>query len=210
MIDFLRGTVAHREMDYVVLDVRGVGYRVFCANPYAIQHKDGEETTMYIHYNVREDAHLLFGFATREEQSLFRRLIEVTGIGPKVAVGILSGGRPEVIISAIQQENLAFLTKLPGIGKKTAQRIILDLKDKLGTIFGAGSEAVFSFGTLAEPASVIAGSGPWAEAKEALMTLGYTEAEADRAGQAIKGKLKDGDTVDTMMKLALQALYQGV
>ncbi|WP_248927374.1 Holliday junction branch migration protein RuvA [Paenibacillus hamazuiensis] len=211
MIDFLRGTVAHREMDYVVLDVKGVGYRVFCANPYAVQHKDGEEVTMYIHYNVREDAHLLFGFLSREEQSLFRRLIEVTGIGPKVAIGILSGGRPEVIVAAIQQENLAFLTRLPGIGKKTAQRIVLDLKDKLGSLFGAGAEAAIAQAAASEPMLAGgAGTGVWAEAKEALMALGYTEAEADRAGQAIKAKLKDGDTVDTAMKLALQALYQGV
>jgi Holliday junction DNA helicase RuvA len=210
MIDFLRGTVAYRETDYVVLDVRGVGYRVYCANPYAVQHKDNEEVTLYIHYHVREDAHLLFGFSSREEQALFRRLIEVTGIGPKVAIGILSGGRPEVIVSAIQQENIAFLTKLPGIGKKTAQRIVLDLKDKLGSLFGAGSEAAIAYSGVAEQAFAGAKAGVWAEAKEALLALGYTEAEADRAGQAIQGKLKESDTVDTAMKLALQALYRGV
>src|SRR5690606_1770683 len=92
MIDFLRGKVAHREPEYVVLDVHGVGYRVFCPNPYALA--DEGETTLYIHHHVREDAILLFGFPTREEQSLFRKLLEVSGIGPKVALGILSGGRP--------------------------------------------------------------------------------------------------------------------
>lgn len=210
MIDFLRGTVAHREADYVVLDVRGVGYRVFCANPYAVQHKDGEEVTLYIHYHVREDAHLLFGFSTREEQALFRRLIEVSGVGPKVAIGMLSGSRPEMIVTAIRQENIAFLTKLPGIGKKTAQRITLDLKDKLGAFAGGTAEAAATDAASFGQSAGAAGTGPWTEAKEALLALGYTEAEADRAGQAIKAKLKPDDTVDAVMKLALQALYQGV
>ncbi|UUZ84430.1 Holliday junction branch migration protein RuvA [Paenibacillus sp. P26] len=206
MIDFLRGTVAHRETDYVVLDVRGVGYRVFCANPFAVQHKDGEEVTMYIHYHVREDAHLLFGFTTREEQSLFRMLLDVNGIGPKVAIGVLAGGKPEVIASAIRQENIGFLTKLPGIGRKTAQRMILDLKDKLGAMSVAddgGLSILEAAAGIANPAA-----DAWSEAKAALMALGYTEAEADRAGAAIKPKLKGEETVDAVTKLALQALFQ--
>ncbi len=141
MIDFVRGWIAHREMDYIVVDVNGVGYRVFVANPYAPQLNDSEEVTLFIHYSVREDAHLLYGFITREEQWLFRRLLEVTGIGPRVAMGVLAGGRPEAVIAAIQQENLAFLTKLPGIGRKTAQRIVLDLKDKLSAASMSHGEA---------------------------------------------------------------------
>lgn len=208
MIDFLRGKLAHRENDYVVLDVHGTGYRVFCTNPYAVQSKDDEEITLYIHYHVRDDAHLLFGFADREEQSLFRLLLEVTGIGPKAAMGILSGGRPQVIIGAIRQENLAFLTKLPGIGKKTAQRIVLDLKDKLGAFTTAGDDILTGWNidaTSIEPSSE---AGAWGEAKAALQALGYTEAEADRAGAAIRAKLKGGEDTETMTKLALQALYQ--
>lgn len=94
MIDYLRGQLAVREMDYVVIDVHGVGYQVFCSNPFGISAREGEEVTLFIHYHVREDAHLLFGFTTREEQTLFRKLIEVSGIGPKVALGILTGGGP--------------------------------------------------------------------------------------------------------------------
>ncbi|WP_141334279.1 Holliday junction branch migration protein RuvA [Paenibacillus sp. tmac-D7] len=211
MIDFLRGTVAHRETEYVVLDVRGVGYRVFCANPFAVAPKDGKdggEVTMYIHYQVREDAHLLFGFTSREEQSLFRLLLEVSGIGPKVAIGILAGGRPETIASAIRQENVAFLTKLPGIGKKTAQRMVLDLKDKLGAWTSADDDMAGAGFSLADTASAPLGGGAWAEAKAALLALGYTEAEADRAGAAIKPKLQGGETTDAVTKLALQALFQ--
>lgn len=208
MIDFLRGTVAHRESEYVVLDVRGVGYRVFCANPFAVAPKDGGEVTMFIHYHVREDAHLLFGFTSREEQSLFRLLLEVNGIGPKVAIGVLAGGRPETIAAAIRQENVAFLTKLPGIGKKTAQRIVLDLKDKLGAWTSADDDLAGNGLGFAETASVPLGGGAWAEAKAALLALGYTEAEADRAGAAIKPKLQGGETADAVTKLALQALFQ--
>ncbi|CAG7631354.1 Holliday junction ATP-dependent DNA helicase RuvA [Paenibacillus solanacearum] len=209
MIDFLRGTVAHRETEYVVLDVRGVGYRVFCANPFAVLPKDGKdgEVTLYIHYHVREDAHLLFGFTTREEQSLFRMLLDVNGIGPKVAIGVLAGGKPEVIASAIRQENLSFLTKLPGIGKKTAQRMVLDLKDKLGAL-SAADDAVGLFAVGVEVAAASNGGTAWAEAKAALMALGYTEAEADRAGQSVKPKLKGDETTDAVTKLALKALFQ--
>jgi holliday junction DNA helicase RuvA len=207
MIDFLRGKVAHRETEFVVLDVRGVGYRVFCANPYGVMAKDQEEVTMYIHYHVREDAHLLFGFVSREEQSMFRLLLEVSGIGPKVALGIMSGGKPEVIAAAIQQENLTFLTKLPGIGKKTAQRMVLDLKDKLGSISTSLDDGLAGF-TGGAVQDMPAGGGAWSEAKAALLALGYTEAEADRAGQSMKPKLQGGETTDTLVKLALQALFQ--
>ncbi|HZG77016.1 MAG TPA: Holliday junction branch migration protein RuvA, partial [Paenibacillus sp.] len=134
MIDFLRGKPVFVDADFVVLDVRDVGYRVFCPNPYAFAGKADQTVTLFIHHHVREDAVQLFGFATREEQSLFRKLLDVTGIGPRVAVGVLSGGAPERIVAAIQSDDLAFLTRLPGIGKKTAQRIVLDLKDKLDGI----------------------------------------------------------------------------
>jgi holliday junction DNA helicase RuvA len=204
MIDFLRGVLALRELEYVVLDVHGIGYRVFCSNPFGLPFSEGQEGTLFIHYHVREDAHLLFGFGTREEQSLFKLLLEVSGIGPKVALGVLAGGTPANIIGAIRQENLTFLTKLPGIGRKTAQRMVLDLKDKLGA-----SPAGLEGASLVESGGIMkSGSGgAWGEAKEALMALGYTEAETDRAWHAIQSKVKETDAVDAVMKLALQALY---
>ncbi|MEI7025268.1 Holliday junction branch migration protein RuvA [Paenibacillus sp. y28] len=211
MIDFLRGTVAHVEADYVVLDVQGVGYRVFCPNPYAIQAKQADTVTVYIHHHVREDAILLFGFASREEQTLFRRLMDVSGIGPKVGLGILSGGSPEAVVAAIQQEDIGFLTKLPGIGKKTAQRMILDLKDKLAGLPAALSSGGGLFDApmlpLAMPGS--GGGTAWREAKEALAALGYKEVELDGAWQAIKEKTSSDDSVDVLMKKALQALFKG-
>lgn len=204
MIDFLRGPVVHLEGEYVVLDVQGVGYRVFCPNPYAFAKTEGA-VTVYIHHHVREDAILLFGFPTREEQQLFRKLIDVSGIGPKVALGILGGGTPAHVVNAIYQENITFLTKLPGIGKKTAQRMILDLKDKLD---GIGAAAMAT-GLFAPPELVETDISAWAEAREALKGLGYTEAELDQAWSRMKQETAADETADVLVKRALKLLYAG-
>ncbi|HEX7055621.1 MAG TPA: Holliday junction branch migration protein RuvA [Bacilli bacterium] len=204
MIDFLRGSVAHVAEDYVVIDVGGVGYRVFCANPYVFAKRENEAVTVYIHYYVREYATLLFGFATRQEQALFRQLLDVSGIGPKVALGVLSGGTPDAIIASIRQENIAYLTRLPGIGKKTAQRIILDLKDKLGV----APTTVAGINAAERELSADSGASPWAEAKAGLLALGYTEAETEAAWAAIRDKAETSDKPDVLLKLALQALYK--
>jgi Holliday junction DNA helicase RuvA len=210
MIDFLRGQLAHRETEYVVLDVNGVGYRVFCPNPYAVgANGDAAPVTMFIHHHVREDAILLFGFLSREEQALFRKLLDVSGIGPKVALGILSAGRPEAVISAIYQENIVFLTRLPGIGKKTAQRIILDMKDKLADLpVGGLIPVAAAFATESEMAEG-QGGGAWKEAKMALVALGYSETEIDRVWPAVRDKATGLEKPDTFVKLALQALFRG-
>ncbi|WP_410514350.1 Holliday junction branch migration protein RuvA [Paenibacillus sp. BR2-3] len=202
MIDFLRGPVVHLESEYVVLDVQGVGYRVFCPNPYAFAKVNGP-VTIYIHYQTREDATLLFGFPTREEQRLFRKLIEVSGIGPRVALGILTGGTPDHVISAIYQENITFLMKLPGIGKKTAQRMILDLKDKLE---GLGT-ASMQTGLFAVNQEADAGVLPWQEARDGLKALGYTESELDRVWLTLKQEGAETGSVDVLMKKALKLLY---
>ncbi|BFH61213.1 MULTISPECIES: Holliday junction branch migration protein RuvA [Paenibacillus] len=204
MIDFLRGPVAHLENEYIVVDVQGVGYRVFCPNPFIFAKMEGP-VTVYTHHHVREDAMLLFGFPTREEQRLFRKLIEVSGIGPKVALGILAGGTPEHLVTAIYQENITFLTKLPGIGKKTAQRMVLDLKDKLD---GFGTE-VIATGLFAVPEPEAGDGSAWSEAREGLKALGYTDAELDRVWLKIKDDTAFGDSVDILMKKALKLLYAG-
>lgn len=205
MIDFVRGQVAHLESDYVVLDVQGIGYRIYCPNPYVFAAMNDQATTVYTHHHVREDAILLYGFPTREEQRLFRKLIEVSGIGPRVALGILSGGQPDHVVAAIQQENISFLTKLPGIGKKTAQRMILDLKDKLD---GLGGPSLFD-----EPVNMKetdGGMNPgWPEAREGLKALGYTDAELDRVWQQLKDSVTPAEEVDSVMKKALKLLYAG-
>ncbi|GMK38365.1 Holliday junction ATP-dependent DNA helicase RuvA [Paenibacillus sp. CCS19] len=202
MIDFLKGPVVHWESEYVVLDVRDVGYRVFTPNPYAFA-RSSEPVTVFIHHHVREDAIQLFGFSSRDEQTMFRKLLEVSGIGPRVALGVLAGGKPEAIVAAIQQENVNFLTKLPGIGKKTAQRMILDLKDKLGN-------APLAFGADAEESSPSDQKvGAWAEAREALEALGYTGAELNKAYEGLRESIKPDESVDSLMKRALQQLFKG-
>lgn len=212
MIDFLRGKPVYVDGDAVVWDVNGVGYRVFCPNPYAFAGKADQELTLYTHQHVREDAITLYGFASREEQALFRKLLDVTGIGPRVALGILSGAPPERIVTAIQSEDLAFLTRLPGIGKKTAQRMLLDLKDKLD---GIGVSIPASLASAeGEAASGAAGDEPggvvtaWREAKEALMSLGYTEAETDKVWRVMQDQVQPGAGADQLVKLALQSFHK--
>ncbi len=215
MIDFLRGKPVYAEADFAVLDVGGVGYRVFCPNPHAIQARsaDGADVTVYVHHHVREDAILLFGFPTREEQRMFRRLLDVSGVGPKVALGVLAGAKPEAIAAAIQREDITFLMRLPGIGKKTAQRMVLDLKDKLDAAGGGGLSAadLQQLGYEGGAVDNGAGIGVMADAKAGLLSLGYTEAEADRALAAVKLKLGEdaaAQPLDAVMKLALQAMFQ--
>lgn len=209
MIDFLRGHIVHRESDYVVLDVHGVGYRLFCANPLAIIQETDKEITLFVHHNVREDAVTLFGFQLREEQTLFRRLLIVTGIGPRVALGILSYGRPEAIVSAIYQENIDFLVKLPGIGRKTAQRIVLDLKDKLADLPMLQASPAGQSSVSSSASSSRAGGIAWQEAKQALGALGYSETEIERIWPNVQQNANNGVTTDVLIKQALQALFKG-
>ncbi|UVI28100.1 Holliday junction branch migration protein RuvA [Paenibacillus spongiae] len=212
MIDYVKGRVVHWDTEYVVVDVRDIGYRVFTPNPYGFAKSD-DVVTIYTHHHVREDATYLFGFATREEQSMFRKLLEVSGIGPRVALGILAGGRPETVAAAIKQENIGFLTKLPGIGKKTAQRMILDLKDKIDAVQASIGAAAAGLATMddlfPEPEPSAEGGKVWQEAREALMALGYTSAELDRAWHALQNTVKPDETVDSLMKRALQQLFKG-
>lgn len=208
MIDYVRGQVAHIETDSITIDVNGIGYRVFCPNPYAFA-KSEEQVVVFTHHHVREDAILLFGFPTREEQKLFRRLIDVNGIGPKVALAMLSAGKPESLVMAIQQENLTFLTKLPGIGKKTAQRIVLDLKDKLDNI---GLDLRIQADTLFVDAPTILSDedhSSWGEAREALKALGYRDVELDQAWADLKHRVHADESVDSLMKKALSVLFTG-
>lgn len=206
MIFYLRGKIVHTEHDYTVIDVNGTAYQVFCSNPYVFSVKD-EDVTIYTYQHVREDAILLYGFPTMEEQRMFKRLLDVSGIGPRVALGLLSGARPEQIVSAIQTENIAFLTKLPGVGKKTAQRMILDLKDKLSDMEG------FSISQLdglqeAAASSLDDSDDIWSEAKEGLKALGYTEAEADGALKKVRAKAEGELSVDELMRQSLQSLFR--
>ena len=169
MIGFLRGTVDQLLPEVCLLDVRGVGYRVFIPASTREKLSCGAETKLYTYLNVREDALLLFGFATPEEHEMFLLLLNVTGVGPKMALAILSGMKPAGIRSAIGRNDLAALTRISGVGKKTAERIVLELRDKIGQI---GSAATLEPGLDAVPAGTA-----FEEALAALQALGYQPGE---------------------------------
>lgn len=172
MIGYVRGTVSHCLQDHCFIDVQGVGYRVFISTATRGKLNIGKETMLFTYLNVRDDAMQLFGFGTQEEYDLFLRLISVSGIGPKVALGILSAISVEPLCQAISQKKITVLTKLPGIGKKTAERLILELHDKLGAISGQTEL------TQPSPESVFDLPGDtFTEAGQALAALGYSQAE---------------------------------
>src|SRR5574344_2565198 len=138
MIGFLRGKVAALKADYCLLDVNGVGYRVFIPNNTRSKLRLKEEAMLHTYMNVYQDGISLYGFYTEDEYDIFQLLIGVSGVGPKVALGILSSITVEGLCKAIQNKQATVLTKLPGIGKKSAERLILELKDKVA--FAAGDE----------------------------------------------------------------------
>ncbi|MBA4495756.1 Holliday junction branch migration protein RuvA [Paenactinomyces guangxiensis] len=202
MIDFIRGQMVYADSDYVAVDVNGVGYQVFVTNPY--RWEEGENVCLYTHYIVREDAHLLYGFPTKEERDLFRLLLEVSGIGPKAGVAMLAGGEPQQLVTAIQMEDLKFLTRLPGIGKKTAQRIVLDLKDKLKKL-GWESRLQSSVNQADAEVSVHKSDSDGRDVIDALLSLGYNEEEAEWAvREALASSGAETLSTEDWIKRALQ------
>ena len=166
MIARLRGTPVANRPDGLVLDVNGVGYLV-AATPSALRQAEGRgEITLEIHTIVREDALQLYGFSDADERELFEALLSVSGVGPKVALAIVSGSSPADLRRAIALEDTARFEAIPGIGKKTAQRVVLELKEKVGTDFVVPGE-------VREEGHLVA--------RDALVELGYSIAEAEAA-----------------------------
>ncbi len=129
MLDFVEGIVSYIKSDYVVINVGGIGFKIYTPNPYVF--KEGENTKVFLYNHIREEEYSLYGFKTEEEKDLFLRLIEVKGLGPKLALPILATGSISGIIDAIDRENILYLKGFPKIGEKLARQIILDLKGKL-------------------------------------------------------------------------------
>jgi len=196
MIGFLRGQVAALKADYCLLDVNGVGYRVFVAGSTRNKLRLNEETQLFTYMNVYQDGITLYGFASEDEYDIFQLLIGVSGIGPKVALGILSSITVDGLCKAIQNKQATVLTKLPGIGKKSAERLILELKDKVG-FATSDAEEILSL-DMEGPV----GDDIISEAQAALMALGYSQAEiAPVLKKATKCK-----TTEEIIKLALKQL----
>jgi len=196
MIAFLAGTVASKGSGHCVLEVGGIGYRLaMSTSSLASLPAVGDEVMVHTHLHVREDELSLFGFESDAEKLAFEQLITVSGVGPKVALATLSALSPDALAAAVASEDVATISGVPGIGKKTAQRIILDLKDKLG----AGE-----FGRGTSPGGDGAGAG-LAEATDALLAMGFSSAEA---AAALKGADSAGDA-QTLLRHALVRLGGG-
>lgn len=196
MIAFIEGKVAEKSPGELVLCAGGVGFSLMCSSAtLAAAPGAGESWRCYTVMNVREDAMELFGFATKQEREMFRRLCTVTGVGAKTALGVLSALPMRELSIAIVTGDVTALSRAPGIGKKTAQRIVLELKDKV-------EQQDVSVPAGGAPASAPATSAEQ-EALAALQALGYTAAEAARAVSAVRGQ---AETTDRLIMLALRQM----
>lgn len=199
MIAFLKGTIEDITENSLVLDVNGIGYEVLVPGQLLDMLKGiGQELKVYTYMQVREDAVVLFGFLTRDDLAMFKMLIGVNGVGPKAGLGILSALGTEELRFAVLADDAKRIAKAPGIGAKTAQKIILELKDKLdlAEVFEQKLNA-----DRQQEAAVLAGSDMVQDAVEALVALGYGSTEALRAVRAVKA-----DTVADSEQLLKEAL----
>ncbi len=195
MIGWLRGRLAAKTPPTVVLDVNGVGYE--CEAPMSTFFglpETGTEITLRTHLVVREDAHILYAFATEDERRLFRGLLKVSGVGPKIALGILSGLSVADFLRVLEAEDAAALVRIPGVGRKTAERILIDMRDKTGDLSGTGSAFV--------PTSTTAVPSAHQEASVALVALGYRPQEVVRL---LKAAGDDAQTTEELIRRALRA-----
>ncbi|MBT3197214.1 MAG: Holliday junction branch migration protein RuvA [Gammaproteobacteria bacterium] len=197
MIGRLSGTVVERRPPELLLDVNGVGYELEASMTtfYALP-EVGQAVVLHTHLVVREDAQLLYGFATESERQMFRALIRVRGVGAKLALAILSGMSANDFVHCILEENSAALVRLPGVGKKTAERLIIEMRDRLGEWDTFSSQVEQSTGA----ASVVVADTE-SEAVHALISLGYKPQEASRLVHAVKG---EGDSSEELIRLALK------
>jgi Holliday junction DNA helicase RuvA len=181
MIAVLRGSISEKTPSRVIVDVAGVGYDVLVPlSTFYVLGEPGAAVTLRIHTHVREDVIALYGFTTRLEQELFERLISISGVGPKLALAVLSGIEPAELIRAIRAQDVARLTRIPGIGKKTAERIGLELKDRLP----AGLQDVINTGEPA-PAASTAVDHLRDDLLSALVNLGYQRPVAEKAVEKV-------------------------
>lgn len=195
MFNYLAGKLVEKSATAVVLDVNGVGYDILIpVSTYASLPATGEPVKLLIHFVVREDAHLLYGFATNEERKMFRLLISISGIGPKIATTALSGILVEDLKLAIKEGNVAVLTSISGIGKKTAERMVIELREKI--IFEGNKP-----GTSRTPSSIPTEND---DAIQALIALGYSKNEAQTAVEKALKNSTEKPAVDKLVRSALK------
>ncbi len=199
MISFLRGSIAEFEADKVIIDVGGVGYGVYMSGKSMGRlPSEGEEVKIYTYLNVKEDAMQLYGFLTKDELAVFKLLIGVSGIGPKGGLGILSALSPDDLRFAVLSNDVKAICAAPGIGKKTAEKVILELRDKLkleDVLEHISSDQEMTDGGISH-------NGIQSEAVQALVALGYGNTEALRAVKQVE--IEPSMSVEDMLKLALK------
>lgn len=201
MIGSLRGVLAWREADEVCVEVAGIGYRVTVMPTTSVSLGEvGGEVYLHTHHHVRDDAVVLFGFATRDERSCFEVLIGTHGVGPALAMSILGVHPPTALVQVLADEDLAALCLVPGVGKKTAERLLVELRNRVDVLAGGGVVPVGGVGGTPKPAGATAARS---DVRDALVALGYGPDEV----AAIVRELPD-DTGDTseLLRLALQRL----
>ena len=189
MIGRVHGILVEKNFPQVIVSCGGVGYEIDVPmSTFYPLPRTGEEVTLLTHLVVREDAHLLFGFLSANERMAFRQLLKISGVGPKVALGVLSGLSVDDLASAVASGDAARLTRVPGIGKKTAERLVLELRDKLPKAVTAVSAA--------SPASNASG-----DVLSALLALGYNDREAQAAVKQLQAELPIADAIRQALKL---------
>ena len=197
MYEYFKGIISKITAKYIVLEVNSIGYILHVANPYAYSGRLHQEAKVYVHQVVREDAELLYGFATEEEKQLFLSLISVSGIGPVSALALIAADDNAGLVQAIVQKNITYLTKFPKIGKKTAQQMVLDLEGKV-VVASDDLPAKVSVQTSAENQEL-------EEAMEAMLALGYKATELKKIKKFFEGTT---DTAENYIKSALKMLVK--
>ena len=201
MIARISGILLHKQSDQVVVDVQGVAYEIDISfNSYCQLGDEGEAVVLHTHFVVREDAQLLFGFVQLDERTLFRILIKVNGVGPKLGLAILSGMEAKVFCQSVDTQDAATLVKIPGVGKKTAERLVLELRDKLGLWQNAADGSNPSV----KSTTMFANSAQ-AEAESALVALGYKPVHATKSVAAALKASPEGRSED-LIRLALKGM----
>jgi Holliday junction DNA helicase RuvA len=203
LYEFIKGSVAFVGPEYIVIENNGIGYQISTPNPFIFSSKLETMVIIYTYHYVREDLMALYGFETREEKKLFTKLLNVSGIGPKGALAILASGEVQQVVMAIENEDESFLVKFPGVGKKTARQMILDLKGKLQDIVPDFFPDLFNADK--HPGSTHAGSLALEDAILALKALGYSEKEIKKITPDLR---KEQLSTDQYIKKALMGLLK--
>lgn len=193
MYEYITGKIITIKPTYLVLENGGIGYLLNVANPYAFSNQLGAEATIYLHQVIREDAHSLYGFVDEAEKEVFLKLIGVTGIGPKSALAIIARADNDGLVAAIDSGDITYLTKFPGVGKKTASQMVLDLAGKFDALAVSATQS-------------LSGNNELTEAMEALLALGYKANELKK----LEKQLEAGErqSAESYIKKALRLLVK--